>query len=287
MMTVALALLLMLPAPRQDDDRIQKLIQAFGEASKDDRSRAVEELAKIGRPALDALRKATASSDLEVKGLAAQAIEKIEWVGLEKLRKYVRESLDEGASVEQSKIKGLTRWLPDTRFYEVAGAAAAAAGPAAMMGMPAPRSLFAIRKFEDGFRRLLVKGIYSANSINTLVQQSKVTLADEDAALDFVIAYMELQSAGSTQNAAAMMMGGASRLEKTADGWSLTSGMYGANVQFKTTKDGVLTEILQKPTNFNFGGMAGGDGPGEERGKLETEKLKLEIELLKHQLEKK
>src|SRR5579862_6249182 len=125
MMTVALALLLMLPAPRQDDDRIQKLIQAFGEASKDERSRAVEDLAKIGRPALDALRKATASGDLEVKGLAAQAIEKIEWIGLERLRKYVKETLDEGASVEQSKIKGLSRWLPDTRFYEVAGVAAA------------------------------------------------------------------------------------------------------------------------------------------------------------------
>src|SRR5579862_5730875 len=194
----------------------------------------------------------TASSDLEVKGLAAQAIEKIEWVGLEKLRKYVRESLDEGASVEQSKIKGLTRWLPDTRFYEVAGAAAAAGGPAAMMGMPAPRSLFAIRKFEDGFHRLMVKGIYAVNSINHLIQKSKVTLADEDSALDFAIAYMELQSTGTSQNAAAMMMAGGTRLEKMPDGWALISGMYATNIQFRTTSEGILTEIHQKPNNYNF-----------------------------------
>src|SRR5207248_1843725 len=97
--------------------------------------------------------------------------------------------------------------------------------PGAMMGMPAPRSLFAIRRFEDGFHRLMVKGIYSSNSINNLIQKSKVTIADEDSALDFAIAYMELQSAGASQNAAAMMMAGATRLEKTSEGWSLISGM--------------------------------------------------------------
>lgn len=286
MMTVAAALLFALLRPGQDDERIQKLIQAFSEPSKDERSRAVEDLAKIGRPALEALRKAASSSDLEVKGLAAQAIEKIEWVGLDKLRKYVKESLDEGATVEPSKIKGLARFLPETRFYEVAGGAVGA-GPAAMMGMAAPRSLFAVRKFEDGFHRLMVRGVYSANSINKLVELSRIVLADEDAALDFAIAYMELQTAGSTQNAAAMMMGGASRLEKTADGWSLTSGMYGSNVHFKTTKDGLLTEIVQKHANFNFGMGGGGDATAEDRGKLELEKLKLEIDLLKRQLEKK
>ncbi|HEV3027214.1 MAG TPA: HEAT repeat domain-containing protein, partial [Planctomycetota bacterium] len=107
MISTAVALLLALPAAAQDEERIQKLIQVFSDGNKDERSRAVEDLAKIGRSALDALRRAATSSDLEVKGLAAQAIEKIEWVGLEKLRKYVKETLDEGASVEQSKIKGL------------------------------------------------------------------------------------------------------------------------------------------------------------------------------------
>jgi hypothetical protein len=286
MMTAAAAILLALVPVPQDEDRIQKLIQAFGESSKDERNRAVEELAKIGRPALEALRKAATSSDLEVKGLAAQAIEKIEWVGLDRLRRYVKDSFDENATVELSKIKGLSRWLPDTRLYEVSGAAPAG-GPGAMMGMPAPRSLFAIRKFEDGFQRLLVKGVYSAASINGLVQKSKIVIADEDAALDFVIAYLELQSAGSNQNAAAMMMGGPSRLERTPDGWSLTSGMYGSNVQFKTTKDGVLSEIVQKPANFNFGLNGAGDASADDRAKLEIEKLKLEIDVLKRQLDRK
>jgi len=284
MIPLVLAAVLVLPVPLQDDERIQKLIQVFSDGNKDERSRAVEDLARIGRPALDALRKAATSSDLEVKGLAAQAIEKIEWLGLEKLRKYVKDTLDEGASVEQSKIKGLTRWLPDTRFYEVAGVVAAG-NPAARMGMPAPRSLFAIRKFEDGFHRLLVKGITSANSINNLIQKSKVVIGDEDSALDFAIAYMELQTAGASQNAAAMMMAGATRLEKTPEGWALVSGMYGTNVQFKTTRDGVLTEITQKTNNFNFG--VGAVEGAEDRGKLELEKLKLEIDLLKRQLEKK
>src|SRR6185436_2192940 len=96
----------------QDQDRIQKLIQNLSDASKDERSKAVEELAKIGRPALDALRKAATSTDLEVKGLATQAIEKIEWIGLDKLKKYAKDNLDEGSSVEQSKLKNLSRWFP-------------------------------------------------------------------------------------------------------------------------------------------------------------------------------
>lgn len=285
MMVLAAVVLVAFAVPAQDDDRIQKLIQVFSDGTKDERNRAVEDLAKVGRPAMEALRKAATSSDLEVKGLANAAIEKIEWVGLEKLKKYVRETLDEGATVEQSKIKGLARWLPETRFYEAGGGAAGNA-QAAMMGMAAPRSLFAIRKFEDGFVRLMVKGIYSSNSINALIQKSKIRIADEDAALDFAIAYMELASAGANQNAAAMMMAGATKLEKTPDGWALVSGMYGTNVAFRTTADGVLTEIHQKAMNFNFGAGAGAEG-AEDRGKLEIEKLKLEIEALKRQLDKK
>lgn len=286
MRSSAVAILLALIPGTQDDERIQKLIQAFGDSSKDERNRAVEELAKIGRPALEALRKAATSSDLEVKGLAAQAIEKIEWLGLDRLRRYVKESFDENATVELSKIKGLSRWLPETRLYEVSGAAGGG-GPGAMMGMPAPRSLFAVRKYEDGFQRLLVKGVYSAASMNALVQKSKIVIADDEAALDFVIAYLELQSAGSNQNPAAMMMGGPSRLERTADGWTLTSGMYGPNVHFKTGRDGVLTEIVQKAANFNFGMGGAGDAGGDDRAKLEIEKLKLEIDLLKRQLDRK
>ena len=283
MIPLSFALLVTLTGAVQDDDRIQKLIQVFSDGTKDERNRAVDDLAKIGRPALEALRKAATSSDLEVKGLAGAAIEKIEWVGLERLKKYVKETLDDGASVEQSKIRSLGRWLPETRFYEVTGGGGAN-NPAAMMGMAAPRSLFAIRKFEDGFHRLIVRGISSAGTINALIRLSKVTIADEDSALDFAIAYMDLQSAGANQNAAAMMMAGATRLEKTSDGWALVSTMYGSNVQFKTTKDGVLTEIHQKGNNFNFGGTPEG---AEDRGKLELEKLRLEIDLLKRQLDKK
>src|SRR5688500_17220299 len=97
-MPIAAALLILALSPAvQDEDRIQKLIQSFSDGRKDERSKAVDELAKIGRPAIEALRKAATSTDLEVKGLANQAIEKIEWCGLEKLKKYAREHLDEGS----------------------------------------------------------------------------------------------------------------------------------------------------------------------------------------------
>lgn len=272
----------------QDQERIQRLVQSLGDASKEERDKAVEELAKIGRPALEALRKATSSSDSEVKALAAQAIEKIEWVGLGKLKKYVKENLDEGANLEVSKAKGFSRWFPDIRLYEVAGTAPAG-GAAALMGMQAPRSLFALRKFEDGFQRLIVKGITSSASIKTLIQKGRIVLADEDAAIDFALAYMEVYSEGATQNAATMMLGGGtSRLEKTADGWSLDASGFGTHVAFKTEKDGRLVEVTQSSNPFPWLGLGGGgDKTSPELSRLEVEKLKLEIELLKRQLDKK
>ncbi len=287
MLIPAFAVLLAVCAA-QDPERIQKLIQTLGDSSRDERDKAVDELAKIGRPALEALRKATSSSDSEVKSMAAQAIEMIEWPGFGKLKKYAKEHLDEGANVEVSKMKGLGRWFPETRFYEVAGAAPAG-GAAAMMGMQAPRSLFAVRKFDDGFQRLMVKGIYCAPSIKTFLQKGKIVLADEDAAIDFALAFMELYSAGSSPNATAMMMGGASKLEKTSEGWSLETSALSAHVVFKTDKDGMLVDVSQSSNPLSMFGLggAGADKGSEERTKLEIEKLKLEIDLLKRQLEKK
>lgn len=281
--------------PAQDQDKIQKLIQSLSDGNVDERNKAVEQLAAIGKPALDALRKAQSSSDPEIKGLATQAIEKMEWVGLEKLRKYVKEQFDDGTNPEPAKMKGLARWFPETRFYEVAGTQPAN-GRAAMMGMPPPQSLFAIRKFEPGFQRLVVKGVYSTGSISQLVQKEKILLSDDDAALDFAIAFSELYSSSSNQNAAMMMMmGGGSKLEKTSEGWSLQGGGLGSHWTFKTGKDGQLLEVIQKASGSNpFGAWAGlGAGGGgvadpgsEERHKLEVEKLKLEIEVLKRQLPK-
>lgn len=288
-MHIAAALLFMVLAPgAQDQDRIQKLIQNLSDASKDERSKAVDELAKIGRPAIDALRAATKSGDLEVKGLANQAIEKIEWAGVEQLKKYAREHLDEGATVEQSKMKGVVRWFPDARFYEVAPGAGGNQNQAMInMGMTPPKSLFAVRKYEDGFHRLIVKGIYSSAAISAFVQKSKIVLTDDDAALDFAVAYMEIQSAAVAQNQNAWMMNGGSKLDRISDGWTLVTGMYGGQVAFKIDKSGTLLEVNPKNASFNQWGQATAEKAGEERVKLEAEKLRLEIELLKKQLEKK
>ena len=286
-MHIAAALLLLLAPAAQDQDRIQKLIQTLSDASKDERSKAVDELAKIGRPAIEALRTAAKSSDLEVKGLANQAIEKIEWVGLDQLKKYAREHLDEGATVEQSKMKGVSKWFPDARFYEVTPAAGGNQQQQMInMGMTPPKSLFAVRKYEEGFHRLIVKGIYSSAAISAFVQKSKIVLPDDDAALDFAVAYMEIQSAGMAQNANTWMMNGGSKLDRIPDGWSLLTGMYGGAVAFKVDKAGALVEVNPKAASFNQWGVSQ-EKAGEERGRLEAEKLKLEIELLKKQLEKK
>jgi hypothetical protein len=291
MPTLVAALLVLWPAPAsaplgasQDPDRIQKLIQDLSDSSKDERSRAVEELAKIGRPALDALKKAATSTDLEVKGLANQAIEKIEWIGLDRLKKYARENLDEAASVEPSKLKNLGRWFPDTRFFEVTAAPPAGGQPGMIvnMGMGQPKSMFAIRKYEDAFHRLSLKGIYSSAAISSFVQKARIVLTDDDTALDFAVAYAELQAAGSSQNQSNWMMTGASRLEKVPAGWALQSGMYGGQILFRTDKDGLLVGIDPKTGNFSQS-----SGLNEERQKLELEKLRLEIEMLKRQSDKK
>jgi hypothetical protein len=289
MLTSAPALILafFLAPILQDPERIQKLVQSLGDASKEDRDKAVEELARIGRPALEALRRATSSSDSEVKSLAGQAIERIEWAGLDPLKKYVKEHLDDGATIEPSKMKGMGKWFPDTRFYEVAGAAPAG-GAAAMMGMQAPRSLFAVKMYEHGFQRLMVKGIYCSGSVRTFIQKGKIVLADEDSAIDFGLAFMELYSAGAAQNATAMMMGGASKLERTDEGWILDTSSFSAHVTFKTQKDGTLVDIIQSSTPLSMFGLGGGGDKGsEEKNRLEVEKLKLEIDLLKRQLDKK
>jgi hypothetical protein len=295
MLTVLLALVLSAlsvaegaAAPAQEQD-VQKLIQALSNPSKDERDRAVNDLAKVGRPALEALRKAATSADLEIKGLANQAIEKIEWGGLDPLKLYMKENFEDGSVLEQAKLKGVAKWFPDTRFYEVAPAAPAGNQQQMMinMGMGTPKSLFALRKFEPGFYRISVKGITAEASIETLLKKSKITIPDADAALDLAVAYMEIQTSTANANQMNWMMNGGSRLEKTADGYSLHSGMYGSQVTFKVDAAGLLVDVLMKGASVNQWGHAGDKSAAEERQKLEAEKLRLEVELLKKQLEKK
>lgn len=268
-----------------DPNRVQRLIQALGDDSKEERDKAVADLVRIGRPALDALQKATKSSDSEVRALAAQAVEKIEWgAGTDKLKKYVKEHFDDNANPEVSKLKALAKWFPDTRFYEVAQAPAAG-GAVAIMGMQGPRSVFAVRKHEDGFYRLVVKGITSPDSVKALLGKQKIVLRDSDAALDFAIAFMDLAGVGQANAMAVWAGGGGSRLERTEDGWSLQAS--GTQLVFKVDKEGTLVDLVPSSNPyFQFGLSAGADKGSAEKEKLEVEKLKLEIELLKRQIQK-
>jgi hypothetical protein len=61
-----------------DAARIKKLVEQLGSAEFQERENAVKELGAIGEPALEALRKAAASDDAEVKTRASQLVTKIE-----------------------------------------------------------------------------------------------------------------------------------------------------------------------------------------------------------------
>jgi hypothetical protein len=270
-------------AALQDSDlqkKIEQLIQSLGDDSKETRDRAVTELGKVGKPALDALRKAAQAQDAEVKSLAAQAIERIEWgTGLDKLRQYVKERYDDGATVEPCKLKSIQRWFPEYRFYEVA-AGGAAPGAAVMMGRGGGASVFAVHKFEDGFTRVIVKGVFAGGSFKDILRTQKIKLPDYETAFDFGLAFLEIYWMSSGY----FVAGGNSRFDKSDDGWEFQSQNYGMSITFKTDKDGLLTEIVQP--NYKYWQQGGNSQKlGEEKSKLEIEKLKIELELLRRQLD--
>jgi hypothetical protein len=68
------------PAPlpdKADAARIKRLVEQLGSPEFQEREKAVKELAAIGEPALEALRKAAESNDAEVKTRAAGLVQKI------------------------------------------------------------------------------------------------------------------------------------------------------------------------------------------------------------------
>jgi hypothetical protein len=76
-----LALVLSLPSPAEEapsKEKIDKLIEQLGSDNFKDRDKAMKELAAIGLPALDALRKAAKSEDAEVRKRATEILPKIE-----------------------------------------------------------------------------------------------------------------------------------------------------------------------------------------------------------------
>jgi len=266
-----------------DAKKIEKLIQELNDDSKEARDKAVGELVKIGKPALEALQKATKSTDAEVKGLANQAIERIEWgKGLDPLKAHVKDRYEEGSTVEPTKLKSLARWFPSTKFYDVTHPAAAAGG-AAMGGRGATHSIFALQKYEDGYTRIMAKGVFCSGAFMSLVQKHKIVLKDYDTALDFALAFLDLYMLSFGQHS--YYAGMSSRFDKAEEGWEMQSQNYGSYFMFKTDKEGNLTEITQ-PNYRHYQGLQN-QKTVEDKAKLEMEKLKLELELLKRQLDEK
>jgi hypothetical protein len=265
------------------DSRIDSLIRAFREDSKEARDKAVNELVAIGKPALVALRKAGQDSDPEVKGLAQQAVERIEWgKGDLLMRNYVKDQFETGASVEPLKMKSIQKWLPTARFFEINAPAPAGNNQAMMMGMVGSGTILAIRKDDPIFYRVSLRGVFSSSVLSELLRREKIKMKEYDEAFDFATSFMELYMRSLSGNR--MNYGGmASRFEKSKEGWEIQSPNAGSQFQFKLDSEGMLTDIgfTSGYNNYN----ATYQKTMEEKNRLEVEKLKMELELLKGQLE--
>lgn len=270
-MTLLAAVLLL-----TQDSNLDKLIRQLDDDRPEARAKAVAELQKIGRPAIEALRKAAVGGDAEVRALATRTIENIEWCGLVKLHAYVGENYEDGATVEPVKIKALSRWFPEVRFYEVKMPPPAAPGGAGMVfGMENMlRSLFAAVKHEEHFTRIWVKGVFCSDAFTKLAQRHRIVLADADAAMDFALALAEAQGAGYGRRG----MGAYSRFRRIEGGWEFTEGNMNSTIAFMTDAQNALQEII--PTS-----PYGQQGDRSEVSRLSLEKLRLEVDLLKKHLE--
>ena len=77
---LGLALLAATPAPAETADakKITQLIEQMGSSSFEERQKASDALDAVGEPALEALRKATKSTDAEVRKRATDLVSRIE-----------------------------------------------------------------------------------------------------------------------------------------------------------------------------------------------------------------
>lgn len=261
------------------DKQIQDLIQALNDDSKPARDKAVDDLVKIGPAALEALRKAADTNDPEVKSLAETAIDRIQWGrGVERLKAYAKDRLaNKDPKFNRLELKTAQRWFPNTRFYELEEAAQPGMAGGGRMGVQSG-GMFAIRKDEDTFYRIAMKGIIAKRWLIELLKKEDVRLACDEDAFDFAVASMELywRCMGANNSWAYTSYG--SDFVKTADGWELQSPNYGTRIVFKADKEGRLIDIVfGAGQNYNY-------AVAEEKNKLEIEKLKLELEVLKRQL---
>lgn len=266
---------------------VERLVRDLHDDEPANRERAVEELCKIGKPALEALGKVAEGDDPTAKALALKAIQEINWgKGERVLREYVDKRFDEKAEMTEVEVKAVAPWLPDVRFFQIAETQdlAGAGGMGMVMGGGGKTSLFALRQDESAFHRICVKGIFAPQSLIELLKERDVRLATHEEALDFAAAFLDLYSMVSGGNSMSYVVGyGGPSLQKTASGWDLSVSNYGFQFTFQTDAEGKLTDIINGGSRI-YGTAT--DPAAEERNKLEVEKLKLELELLKRQLEK-
>jgi hypothetical protein len=280
-MNLIVTALLAVGGQDQTEQRIQELIRSLEDENKEVRDKAAEDLAKIGKPALTALLKAAESKDPEVKSLAQLAIEKIEWGrGSEQLRKHVQEALQlKDAKLNKVEMPGAQRWFPNTRFFEMEPPPPAAGAPGAMVGMGGrggTAGLFAIRKDDDAFYRIAMKGIIAKQWLVELTKKENVRLSSDEEAFDFAVFYLELywRCSGAAN---VYYSGYSSDFVRTADGWEIQSPNYGTRIVFKKDSESRLADVGFGQIHYSLRSIE----LNEEKTKLEIEKLKAELELLK------
>ena len=256
----------------QDDPKpgvIERLILNFENDSPEVREKAVMEVSKIGKPAVPLLEVARQNKTLQVNICAQQALDKIEWgPGFEAVRKYAGEYLEEGVTIEYSRMRALITWFPSSRFIEVRSLDQ---GRRAAMGnrMPA-RGLFEIRKYEPVFHTIESGGIFNHDALIQVITSYNIKLDEWESVMSFVQVFMELYTLSTGQ--AIYISSLSYSYEK---GWVLTDRNSLTSYTFMRDNNHILTDVV-----VNVQGRLDNTSLIEKQ-KLDLEKLKLEIEALK------
>jgi hypothetical protein len=130
-----------------NNEDINKLIQQLGDDDWQKREKAQEELAKIGKPALEALKKASEDIDPEIAMSAKRIIN--EWT-LQLVKNYLQNELVEQGlkgliedcwNLIEIKHVFLTKYIPDCKFF--------IADWIGEQTKPAPSKILGVTKYDD------------------------------------------------------------------------------------------------------------------------------------------
>lgn len=245
--------------PKKLKEEIDQAIKDLGNEDVQVRNKAQDKLIKIGKPALEALKKATEDSDEETKQRAKTIIQEIESVARKAIESYAKDRWpDEEPSVTEIKRnKYIAKFFPKYKFYKL------------QVGAKNVNMFFGAKDGDDTPIRL-GGGNYSTTvptRLLNLVKESGAIIKSEQDVYDLFDA---LTDAFDPQHYRYDTI----TVDKTDYGYYVYDTTFGRYYQIKVDSKGKLTDIEGTKSNYNY----------NEQNMLTVEKLKLEIQLLKKQL---